>query len=974
MAPLKPAGFFSAFISFLFPKEVSAHVRTEALSNGQIQLTPVFTIDGQEVPPEQISRDRNQNVLGYNVVLDGQALSVHEQTQGKVTRLTKKKAAEFLAHLGRSRVPVRSRDGKIEPRIETVKPDVSLELRPDDSLQVQSDLCTAKGVVLDKPSSLEQLKEDDGWYVVGEDLLRVETSNTSLDQVLIADGGNGVLSGEEVPRFLKLLEQQSGHVGAVEKNAELDGLSVYSDNAENLARVDGDAESISISTSLRFPGRDGRQYEQSPDVITELERQGGGFQRVPDGWVEVSPEAIRRHREACGELQNQIGKLDNIQGADIPETLAALQEAARRNGAWSSPWSVYFSQAVKNAHRVVETPPNVRFRLGLVESDGRSLLTLDPLYKHERITLSHTEVETAVNDGGRWVRRGNTWVKIDQDKFHKIDGGIRQLDLKRTRDGFAFPASQRETVIDLFSKLGSIEHSEAYAAFLLKLADFSKIEDTPLPENLNPEIVFRSYQKHGFNWLSFLHKFGLNGILADDMGLGKTLQTLAVVQKAWLNGASKLPSLIICPTSVVNNWEAEVQKFFKGCRTIVYTGNNRERRLRHLCGAMGGLDSNCENTLVVTSYDIARRDYEKLNRISWLYVIVDEGHNIKNPDAQRTKAIKTINGQHKLALTGTPIQGNLEELWCLFDFIMPGFLGSRTAFRNRYGLNGQVRWDAVLVGNTSLKERIHPFVMRRLKTTVADDLPPKTEVVRKVELTPRQVALYKEVLASADYQRLEQEVNQKGVGRSQTLILAIYTRLRNICNHPALDDSSIETIRCEDAGKLDALKELMEEVIDGEHRVLLFSQSTRMLDIIEQLFGRWRIVSVRLDGSTPPGQRQKLVDEFNRNESIHCFLISTKAGGTGLNLTGADTVIFYDHDWNPANDNQAQDRAYRIGQTKPVTVYKLVAKGTIEERILERQAIKQTLADEIIGSDEQGFKDLTKEELLALFAFNEEDA
>jgi SNF2 family DNA or RNA helicase len=263
--------------------------------------------------------------------------------------------------------------------------------------------------------------------------------------------------------------------------------------------------------------------------------------------------------------------------------------------------------------------------------------------------------------------------------------------------------------------------------------------------------------------------------------------------------------------------------------------------------------------------------------------------------------------------------------------------------------------------------------MRRLKENVARDLPPKILVDQKVELSALQVELYKRVLASADYRWVLEEIEAKGVQRSKVLILKTYTTLRSICNHPTLAKELHEgdTINYQDSGKLDCLKELMEEIVDGEHRTLLFCQSTQMLDIIQNFFRQWQFSSIRLDGTTPPALRPDLVREFNGNPAIQSFLISTKAGGTGLNLTGADTVIFYDHDWNPANDSQAQDRAYRIGQTKPVTVYRLISQGTIEEKILQRQELKQTLADEIIAAEEEGFKDLGKAELLSLFSLDE---
>ena len=476
------------------------------------------------------------------------------------------------------------------------------------------------------------------------------------------------------------------------------------------------------------------------------------------------------------------------------------------------------------------------------KATGRSILEIVPVYNHDRVQLTHADYLEARAKREGWIRRRDTWISVDKEKCKQIDAAIKHLKLQPGTKGYAFPASQREKVVEIFSLLGRIEGSSSYDNFLTQLADFDKIEDVDLPASLRPGITLRPYQKQGFNWLAFLHRFGLNGILADDMGLGKTLQTLAILQRAKEQGQGKSPSLIICPTSVVNNWQSEAEKFFTDCPVILYTGANRgaERRriLRRLQRSQNGL----AGSLVVTSYDIARRDYKELKQIPWLYVVVDEGHNIKNPDAKRTKAIKAIQGQHKLALTGTPIQNKLEELWSLFDFAMPGFLGTRKGFRDRYGRYDQIEWDAVRQGPGNLKDRIRPFVMRRLKENVAKDLPPKILVDQKVELSALQVDLYKRVLASADYRWVMEEIEAKGVQRSKVLILKIYTTLRSICNHPALakEEHQGDTINYEDSGKLDCLKELMEEIVDGEHRTLLFCQSTQMLDIIQNFFRQWQ--------------------------------------------------------------------------------------------------------------------------------------
>jgi superfamily II DNA or RNA helicase len=972
MAKLKPAGFWGQVGSLFLPKRLTAHVRTESLPDGQVQVTPYFTIDGQEVPAELIQPAQQQSILGYNVVLDPGSQYVHMQTRGRPTRLAKRKAAEFLGHIAKSRIPVRSRNGTAEPRVEEVKPEVSLELHPDDSLSVRTELVTKDGVVIEHPPSLTELKAEDGWFNVGDDLLRVAPTEPSLDGILDAAQGGKTLQGDDVPRLLKLLSEHAGKLGFVNKNEPLRDLAVFSGSPTHTVRVDGTADAVSVTPSLEYTSNHGRRYAQSVDDASQMEGKGGGFRRVPDGWVEIRPETLATFRAACGELHERLGDLSDVRGPDIPTVLAELARATGHDRSWSNPWAVYFSKAVQDSHRLVDSPAVVDFALNIVESDGRSLFELDPMYNHDRFKVSHEEAEAAARNGSEWVRRKDAWVKVDLERFQKIDARAKALGLQRSGDGFTFPASEREHVIEVFSVLGSIRHSAAYADFLAKLADFDKIEDVPLPTSLRREIIFRPYQKHGYNWLAFLHRFGLNGILADDMGLGKTLQTLAVIQRAKELGNATFPTLIICPTSVVNNWRAEIQKFFHGCEVIVYAGGNRARRIEHLRGVFGYSQSERNSPFVITSYDVARRDHHQLNQIPWLYVVVDEGHNIKNPTAKKTKAIKTINGRHKLALTGTPIQNSLQELWSLFDFAMPGYLGTSSEFTTKYGRGGNIDWDAVRDQKAPLKQRVHPFILRRLKENVAKDLPSKTIVPQLVELTPKQVALYKAVVNSPEYRKLVESIDEKGVRRSSTLILAAFAKLRNICNHPVLADGRGSAVaRADESGKLDALQELMEEVIEGQHRALLFCQSTQMLDIIQRMFDHWKVRTLRLDGSTPPNQRQSLVDQFNGSPEIHCFLISTKAGGTGLNLTGADTVIFYDHDWNPANDNQAQDRAYRIGQTKPVTVYKLISQGTIEEKIIERQRLKQTLADEIIGDDEAGFKDLTKEELLALFKLDD---
>ena len=704
----------------------------------------------------------------------------------------------------------------------------------------------------------------------------------------------------------------------------------------------------------------------APDGATVTKPVDLALLRAREGWHADQQRLVRIPLIASplDRLLLLDGAFPPLHGTEIPAFLELLGSRAAAVGA------IVRGPGVAETHRIIGAPATTDFRVGVVERHGQSLLRVEPIYRHERFQVGHNEAFAAHAGGERWIRRRGAWIPIDAERVAAIERTAASLGLTLVGEGFEFPAADRERVLGAFAALGGIRPTEAFGHFLACLADFDQIEEVPLPANLRAGVQLRPYQQHGVNWLCFLQRFGLNGILADDMGLGKTLQTLTAVERVRETGALRLPVLIICPTSVMLNWRSEIGKFLEHSETLLFHGPARGRQVERLMAAADA-PADSPGLFVITSFDCARIDHDTLNRISWLYVIVDEGHTIKNPDAKRSKAIKTIPGRHKLALTGTPIQNKLEELWSLFDFAMPGFLDSRAAFRRRYTVNSRVDWPAV---NDQLIPRIRPFVLRRLKSAVARDLPEKIIVERQVPLTPLQVTLYNAVRDSVEFRQMREAVERNGVARSQTHIFAALTKLQNICNHPLIGSglASPRSALPADSGKLDLLQELIEEVVDGGHRALVFSQSTRVLDLIAHWFGQWGVTSLRIDGSTPALDRAKLADTFNADASIHAFLLSTRAAGTGLNLVGADTVIFYDHDWNPANDAQAMDRAYRIGQTRNVTVYKLVSRGTLEEKILARQSEKLSLAEGVIGADAGGFKDLSRDELLDLFTLDSE--
>lgn len=481
-------------------------------------------------------------------------------------------------------------------------------------------------------------------------------------------------------------------------------------------------------------------------------------------------------------------------------------------------------------------------------------------------------------------------------------------------------------------------------------------ENIKQPADMDYEIPFslkhilRDYQRLGFKWLKTLTGYGLGGILADDMGLGKTLQVIALIlSDKYEKGTA--PSLVVAPTSLVYNWCAEIEKFAPELKVVEISGNKTERA--KLLEDISAAD------VIVTSYPLIRRDSEDYGEITFRYCILDEAQHIKNPSSQSAKAVKSINSERRFALTGTPVENSLTELWSIFDFILPGYLYSHSMFMQKYEI--PITKEQSRKELEELSYHIRPFLMRRLKTDVLKELPEKIENKMIAELTDEQKSVY---LAWLDKIKgdIEKGIKENGFERSQMMILSGLTRLRQICCHPGMFIDNYNG----DSGKFQLLQEVLQESVEGGHRVLLFSQFTSMLGIIREWLNREGISYLYLDGSTPGNERGNLVKSFN-NGNAKVFLISLKAGGVGLNLTGADTVIHYDPWWNPAVEDQATDRAYRIGQKKRVHVMKLVTKGTIEEKIVKLQDKKKELIDSVIQPGETFVSKLSVDEVKALF-------
>lgn len=474
-----------------------------------------------------------------------------------------------------------------------------------------------------------------------------------------------------------------------------------------------------------------------------------------------------------------------------------------------------------------------------------------------------------------------------------------------------------------------------------------------LPEVVPKEIQadLRKYQLEGVHWLEKLRRMHLNGILADDMGLGKTLQAICAISQN--KKAKKInPSLIVTPTSLVYNWKEEFNKFNSTLKVLIVDNSPQQRRK--------ALKESHNFDVVITSYNLLQKDIEIYKEIPFDYVILDEAQHIKNRTTRNAKSVKMIQAAHKLILTGTPIENSLEELWSLFDFLMPGLLSSYDRFVEKYIRSSNLGNNAK-DSLENLRKKISPFILRRMKEDVLDDLPPVSEIFYHCHLTDTQRELYNSYASSAK-EELSRLVKKEGFEKIQIHVLATLTRLKQICCHPAI--FAKEKAEAGDSAKYDMLMELLPTLIEGNHKTVIFSQYTKMLTIMKEELEEKRIPFAYLDGSSK--NRLEIVKSFNENAQIPLFLVSLKAGGAGLNLVGADTVIHYDMWWNPAVENQATDRVHRLGQKKSVSSYKLITLGTIEEKIQRLQNRKKGLVKKVINSDEEALAKLTWEEVLEL--------
>lgn len=549
--------------------------------------------------------------------------------------------------------------------------------------------------------------------------------------------------------------------------------------------------------------------------------------------------------------------------------------------------------------------------------------------------------------------------------------------------------------------------------FLMQLLDNRRVQPYEIPVHIKADL--RPYQKDGVSWLAFLARYQLHGVLCDDMGLGKSLQTICIMvskhKERKDQGLERMPSLIVCPPTLIGHWYHEILKFTDGVKPFQYYGTSIQRE--PMKRAMLQAD------VVITSYEIIRSDISLFGQVDWLYAVLDEGHAIKNGKSKLTLAAKALKATHRLVLSGTPIQNNVLELWSLFDFLMPGFLGtekqfnerfSRPILANREGKATTKQKEAAALALEALHKQVLPFLLRRLKEDVLDDLPPKIIQDYYCDLSPVQKYLYENFANSQDNKEIEAVVKaeiEPGKGEQKHVFQTLQF-LRKLCNHPLLalnldnkkysevvrkvaaqspESTSKTLLDISHAPKLEALQQILldcgigvdakddiEDLTAPRHRVLVFAQTKQMLDVVENLLFERNMPTVsymRLDGSTDTLQRHSIVQTFNADPSIDVLLLTTAVGGLGLTLTGADTVIFLDHDWNPMKDLQAMDRAHRIGQKKVVNVYRLITKDTLEEKIMGLQRFKLNIASSVITQQNAALSTMNTDQVLDLFTVGE---
>ncbi len=607
-------------------------------------------------------------------------------------------------------------------------------------------------------------------------------------------------------------------------------------------------------------------------------------------------------------------------------------------------FEIYGQQRLRTC-RVRETEPHVH--LG-VSSSGDESFTCQIAVDFDGVPASLA----ALVDAARWSSRyvlladGSTGI-MPSAWMQALAMLFGMAETNRDAGVVRFGAAHLSMLDILLELADEADIDEPFRQRLEALRDFEGIRHLPPPPGFNGHL--RPYQTAGYDWLCFLNEFGFGGCLADDMGLGKTVQTLALLLRRKADARPKRPSLVVVPASILFNWEREARQFAPSLLVMSYHGAGRKRY------AKGDFDI---ADVVLSTYGTVLRDVDMLKNIGFDYVVLDEAQVIKNPLSQAARTVRELEAHRRLALSGTPIENSLTELWSIFAFLNPGMLGSYRAFVRGFAVPIQRRGDEKAAA--LLRRMLSPFVLRRTKSQVEKDLPPKSENLLYVEMLDEQRAHY-ELTREVYRTRVAGAIERGGLEKSRLQVLEGLLRLRQVCCHPALADSAYQG----DSAKFILLEEQLEQIVAEKHRVLVFSQFVKALRLARQRVGAMGISSELLTGESK--NRREIVDRFQSADGVPALFASLKAGGVGLNLTAADYVVHLDPWWNPAVENQASDRAHRIGQSRPVFVYKFITRDSIEQKVMELQMRKKQLIETIVTTEESFFKQLSREEILGLF-------
>ena len=768
----------------------------------------------------------------------------------------------------------------------------------------------------------------------------------------------------QVPQFLSRLWPQLAAAGGLETNFKLEDFTLAPQAPRFLLALKGGLAQLGALLQCAYGSRIMTVGVTAADEPVWLPD--------PDAPTRYATRDLAAERAALGRLQRSGFAGPDANGKlQLPGQNSVLNFLAREYPKLRREWSVTLDEQLEN--RTLKNLERIEPRFEITAS-GVQWFDLGVVFAAGGgETFSAAEIQRLLLSGQNHLRLKNGKLAVlDTGAVEELQEVLLDCAPQQDAQGYRIQNTQAG-----FLEATLRQHAEwkveAPAAWRDRAARQSGEATLECPPLGGLETVLRPYQKQGVAWLRFLRENGFGGILADEMGLGKTLQVLAFLQtiksesrkqKAEMEQSinqphahevrphEARPHLVICPTSLVFNWVAEAKKFTPELKVLALHGPERHARF----------DDIAASDVVVTSYALIRRDAEKYRGREFDTVALDEAQHIKNRQTQNAQAVKAVRARHRLVLTGTPLENSVLDLWSIFDFLMPGYLGTAKDFRERY--EQPIVKEKNAEAQARLGRRLRPFLLRRLKKEVAADLPAKIEQVAYCELTPDQRSVYQQVIEASRREVLAANGAQ-GLARSRMVVLTALLRLRQVCCDLRL--LKLDNVNPANAsGKLDLFGELLEEVIDGGHRLLVFSQFTSMLAILKDKLAGEEIEFCYLDGSTT--DRAAVVERFQTNATIPVFLISLKAGGVGLNLTGADTVIHFDPWWNPAVEDQATDRAHRIGQARVVTSYKLITRDTVEEKILRLQSRKRELIQATIGGEEAFAASLNWEEIQELLA------